>query len=86
MWRVAIEPALLFLSPFIVYIAVQFLRRNSPFATDSWSRATVSTLTLLGLGVAILGVFLFGVSAERHSGAYVPAHIEDGKLVPGKME
>lgn len=86
MWRVALEPALLFLSPFIVYAAVQFLRRNSPFTIESWDGATVSTLTLVGLATAIVGVLFFGVAAQRHTGAYVPAHVENGKLVPGRLE
>jgi hypothetical protein len=28
----------------------------------------------------------FGIFAPRHAGAYVPAHIENGKLVPGRMQ
>jgi len=86
MWRVALEPALLFLSPFVAYVAVLVLRRNTPFAGASWSRGTVSTLTLVGLVAAVVGIVFFGINAERHSGAYVPAHIENGRLVPGKME
>jgi hypothetical protein len=86
MWRFMIEPALLFLSPFAFYAASLMLRRTPPFTGDAWSRGTVSWLTLAGLVVAISGMILVGVYAERHSGAYVPAHIENGKLVPGKLD
>lgn len=86
MWRVIWKPLLLFLLPFIGYAALLVLRRTPPFASRNWSRGTVSRLTLAGLFAAIVGVFLFGVFAERHYGAYVPAHIEDGAVVPGHME
>ena len=86
MWRAMLEPALLFLAPFIAYIALLVLRRNTVFISDSWSRSTVSLLTLAGLAAAVAWIVYLGFNAERHSGAYVPAHIEDGKLVPGRME
>jgi hypothetical protein len=86
MWRAMLEPALLFLAPFIAYAALLVLRRNTVFISDSWGRGTVSLLTLAGLAAAVLWFVYLGFNAERHSGAYVPAHIENGKLVPGRME
>jgi MFS family permease len=86
MWRFLLEPALLFLSPFAFYAATLLLRRTPPFAGYYWSRGTLSWLTLVGLAVAVAGMLLFGIFAERHGGAYVPAHIENGKLVPGRLE
>jgi hypothetical protein len=43
-------------------------------------------LTLLGLVIAVIGMFAFGIFADRHLGAYVPAHIENGVVVPGRMQ
>jgi len=86
MWRAMLEPALFFLAPFLAYAALLVLRRNAVFIGDSWGRGTVSLLTLAGLAAAVAWMVYFGFKAERHSGAYVPAHIEDGKLVPGRME
>jgi len=86
MWRVIWRPDLLFLLPFIGYAVLLVLRRTTPFASRNWSQGTVSTLTLAGLLAAVIGVFLFGVFAQRHLGAYVPAHIVNGTLVPGHME
>lgn len=86
MWRVVLEPALLFLSPFVLYAAALLAFRTPPFAAYYWSRGTLSWLTLAGLCVAVVGMLLLGVFAERHSGAYVPAHIENGRLVPGRLE
>jgi hypothetical protein len=86
MWRAMLEPALLFLAPFIAYAILLVLRRNAVFLGDSWGRGTVSLLTLAGLVAAVAWFVYIGFNAERYSGAYVPAHIENGKLVPGRME
>jgi hypothetical protein len=31
-------------------------------------------------------MFAFGLSAPRGHGAYVPAHVENGRLIPGHIE
>jgi len=86
MWRVIERPVLFFALPFIFYAVLLLLRRTTPFASRNWSQGTISMLTLAGLVAAILGVFSFGLFAERHLGAYVPAHIENGRVVPGHLE
>jgi hypothetical protein len=86
MWRAILEPVLLFSSPFIVYALYLILRRNYPLAMKHWSKTAISALTLAGLAIAAGGMLTFGILAPRHKGAYVPAHIEDGKLVPGHMQ
>jgi len=42
-------------------------------------------LTIAGLVVAIVGMIMLGLST-RNQGAYVPAHIEDGRLAPGRFQ
>jgi len=86
MWRALIEPVLLFTSPFITYAIYLALRQNYPFALEHWSKSAVSTLTLAGLAMAVGGMLALGIFAPRHEGAYVPAHIEGGKLVPGRIQ
>lgn len=86
MWRMIVQPALLFLSPFAAYICYLALRRTYPFAVYHWTQSAMSALALAGLVVAVAGMLLFGIFAERHEGAYVPAHIENGRLVPGRMQ
>jgi hypothetical protein len=86
MWRVVLRPALLFLLPFMLYAVWLLLRRMAPFGRDHWGGGVVSTLTLLGLVIAVVGMFAFGIFADRHLGAYVPAHIENGIVVPGHMQ
>lgn len=86
MWRAVLEPLAFFLTPFLAYGVFLGLRRRYPLAVDHWSRGVFSTLSLIGLVIAAAGMLLLGLLAERHTGAYVPAHIENGKLVPGRMQ
>ncbi len=86
MWRILLEPALLFASPFAVYMIYLALRRTYPFTVDHWTHGVASTLALAGLATAAAGMLAFGFFAVRHEGAYVPAHIENGKLVPGRLQ
>jgi Family of unknown function (DUF6111) len=86
MLRVLLEPALLFALPFAVYVLYMSVRRRYPFAVEAWSHSRVATLALAGLAVAAIGVIALGALAPRQQGAYVPAHIENGRLVPGHFE
>lgn len=85
MWRAIVEPLLLFATPFVVYALFHLLQRRWPFVAELWSRGVVSTLAIAGLVVAIAGMVLLGLTG-LHQGAYVPAHVEDGKLKPGRFQ
>jgi hypothetical protein len=86
MWRAIIEPALLFATPFALYALFHVAQRRWPFVAELWSRGTVSTLTIAGLVTAILGMVALGLLSSRNQGAYVPAHIENGRLAPGRFQ
>ncbi|MBV1700949.1 MAG: hypothetical protein KGQ46_03915 [Hyphomicrobiales bacterium] len=86
MLREILDPLALFATPFLIYallmpaIAARFPKESR------WSRGHVSVLALIGLTMALVGVLAFGFSAKRHFGQYVPAHIENGQLMPGHMD
>ncbi len=90
MWRVVLRPALLFLPALHALCGLGFSCAGAtPYGRDHWGGGVVSTLTtltLLGLVIAVIGMFAFGIFADRHLGAYVPAHIENGVVVPGRMQ
>jgi hypothetical protein len=86
MWRAVLDPLLLFASPFAAYAVYLILRQKYPFTVEHWSRGAVSTLALTGLAVAVTGMLAFGIFAPRHGGAYIPAHIENGRIVPGRLQ
>jgi hypothetical protein len=79
----SIEGAL-FLAPFVAYGLFLWAVREGILHPDQWS---IRVLVLLGLLAAAFTAAGFVVIAEydgvpAHS-TYVPAHIENGQLVPG---
>ena len=86
MLRLVSEGATLFLLPFGAYAVLLVAQRRYPFIRDAWSSGSLTWLAGAGLGLAVLGLLLLGLSGERHRGAYVPAHVDNGRLIPGHME
>ncbi|MDR3461301.1 MAG: DUF6111 family protein, partial [Beijerinckiaceae bacterium] len=78
MGRSISELALLYLIPFAAYFLYLMLRRVYILSFDHWTRRVVATLSLSGLAFVLIGLLATGFFAERHEGAYQPAHIENG--------
>ena len=81
MWRVLLEPAAFFVAPFVVFVAWLLVRGQHPLKPVHWPGHVVVSLTIAGLVVAIAGVLWFGFEHDRPTGAYVPAHVENGRVV-----
>lgn len=86
MLRVIGEPLLLFSLPFLVYAVIVILLSKRLEKGRAWSVGHVSGLVLAGLAAALGGLLLLGYEGPNHRGAYIPAHIESGQLVPGRWE
>lgn len=86
MARAWIEPLLLFLTPFFLYALYLVARRRMPHGRSHWPPAAIAGLTVAGLCLAIGGLVLVGLMQPRERGAYRPAHIENGRLAPGRFE
>jgi len=86
MAREVFEPLALFLSPFAVYALYLGLRARYPLEVEHWTRGRVSIMTLIGLAAAVLGFVAINAFAPRGRGVYIPAHVEKGVLVPGRIE
>ena len=74
----------IFLIPFAVYAAFLIATRSGLLVQSSWP---LHILARLSIGALLLVVVSF-VLLAHYSGApphstYIPAHIENGKLVPG---
>jgi len=83
-----IRPALteigIFLIPFGVYALFLIATRSGLFVQSSWPIHLVARLLLGSLLLVILSlVMLANFSGGPPHSTYVPAHIENGKLVPG---
>ncbi|HEV2958143.1 MAG TPA: DUF6111 family protein [Xanthobacteraceae bacterium] len=74
----------LFLAPFVAYAVFLWATRAGVLDPDSWPRQRLAWLTIAAL-VLLLGSFFVLAQFEhsRPGSTYVPAHVEDGKFVPG---
>ena len=86
MLRVILEPTAFFLVPFAAYALYLVAKGRDLLDLAHWTQTRVGALTMAGLAAAIAGVLYFSVLGPRHVGAYTPAHIENGVLVPGRFE
>jgi uncharacterized YccA/Bax inhibitor family protein len=83
-----IRPALteigIFLIPFGVYVLFLLATRSGVLAPASWPIRMVAQLLLGSLLLVILSLVLLAqFSGGSPNSSYVPAHVENGKLVPG---
>ena len=84
MTRVFVEELLLFLLPFALFALWLLLARKSPLARAHWS-GQVPWIVVAGLLRVVATLLYTGFTAPRGK-AYVPAHMEDGQFVPGRLE
>jgi len=87
MVRTGLIELLLFLTPFALYAAFLFATRAGVLDPKSWPVRHVLLLAIVAL-LMVIGSFIY---LAHFSGApvgttYVPAHLENGKLVPGAYE
>lgn len=85
MIRVVFEDILLFLLPFLAFGIVLVLLRRDVLHLGTWSRSSF-WLVLAGFAVVIGWTLWAGFFAERHRGAYIPPHMENGRPVQGGFE
>jgi 4-amino-4-deoxy-L-arabinose transferase-like glycosyltransferase len=72
------------LGPIPLAIAAAILVVLWVFGRRRWPRAPLVVIAILAAGVLCL--LALGLVADRHQGAYQPAHMENGRLIPGRME
>lgn len=84
MLRTLIEEFLLFVLPFCLFAGYLVVRRRNPFDVEHWS-GHLFWLSVVGLLLGIASFVYAGLVAPRHSGAFVPPHVENGRLVPGQF-
>jgi Family of unknown function (DUF6111) len=86
MARSLLESLALFSAPFVLYALFLVFRARHPLLVASWSRGALFWLTLGGLLLAIAGFVAAGLNGERIGGAYIPAHMDHGRLTPGHFQ
>ncbi|HLG82312.1 MAG TPA: DUF6111 family protein [Bradyrhizobium sp.] len=84
MIRQALTETGIFLIPFAVYALFLIATRSGLLVQTSWPIHLVARLVLASLLLIILSlVMLANFSGSPPNSTYVPAHVENGKLVPG---
>jgi hypothetical protein len=83
-----IRPALtevgIFLIPFVVYTLFLIATRSGLLMQTSWPVHIIAKLALGSLVLVLISlVMLANFSGGSPNSTYIPAHIENGKLVPG---
>ena len=84
MIRPVLTEALLFLTPFVLYAVFLWATKSGVLDLKSWPLGRVITLAIVAL-LLVLGSFVYFAhfSGAPPGSTYVPAHMEDGKFVPG---
>jgi hypothetical protein len=74
----------IFLIPFAVYVLFLLATRSGLLVPVNWPLHLVSKLTVAALVLVIASLVLVAtLSGAPPRSTYVPAHIENGRLVPG---
>ncbi len=82
MLRILLQVALPFLAPFLVFLAYRLLvtRGRGLLVSTPWFLLVSSGLALACVALAALAF----VGGAEPGSTYVPARIEDGRVVPGR--
>ena len=84
MIRPVLTELAIFLIPFAAYALFLIATRSGVLASSSWPVHLVAKLVLGSLLLVIISfVLLAHFSGAPPDSTYIPAHIENGRLVPG---
>ncbi|MET0605870.1 MAG: DUF6111 family protein [Beijerinckiaceae bacterium] len=85
MTRIILEVVLFFVIPFVAFAGWLVASRQPVMSKESWEGAG-GWLSIVGAAIVVASLVWLGFTAERRSGAYEPAHIENGVIVPGRTQ
>lgn len=76
---------LLFATPFLLYAVFLWATRAGVMDVESWPLHRLASLAIVAL-MLVLGSFIYfsHYSGSKPGSTYIPAHIEDGKFIPGQ--
>jgi hypothetical protein len=84
MIRPVLTELAIFLIPFVAYALFLIATRSGVLVSSSWPVHLVAKLVLGSLLLVIISfVLLAHFSGAPPDSTYIPAHIENGRLVPG---
>jgi hypothetical protein len=85
MIRPVLTELLLLATPFVLYAVFLWATKAGVMDPESWPVSRIVWLAGVAL-MLVLGSFLYfaNYKGSKPGGRYVPAHVEDGKFVPGR--
>ncbi len=87
MIRPLLIQAALFLLPFAAYAVFLWATRAGAVDPTTWSFKTLGWLTGAALALIVVSfVIMAQFGGAPPNSTYVPAHMEDGRLVPGRTQ
>ena len=84
MTRAILIEVMFFLLPFVAFAVYLVVVRRNPFEGEGW-RGPRAWLVMAGLVLVIASLLYKGITADRSLEAFVPTHVEDGRVVPGRF-
>jgi hypothetical protein len=84
MIRPVLTEILLFVAPFVLYAVFLWATKAGVLDVTSWPLSRLAWLTIVALAL-VVGSFLYFAhfSGSKPGSEYIPAHLENGKFVPG---
>ncbi|HEX4043833.1 MAG TPA: DUF6111 family protein [Xanthobacteraceae bacterium] len=84
MIRPFLTEAGLFLTPFVVYVGFLLVTRSDLLLPAAWTARRLASLLIVSLAL-VVGSFLVlaQFSGAPPGSTYVPAHVDNGRFVPG---
>ena len=87
MIRPILTELLMFLTPFALYVVFLWATKAGVLHPDSWPVSRIATLTIVALALMIVAfVYFADYSGAPVGSTYTPAHMENGKFVPGQIK
>ena len=87
MIRIGFTEVALFAAPFVLYAVFLWATKAGVMDLESWPLSRIAWLSIAAL-VLVVGSFVYfaNFSGAPPGSTYVPAHIENGKFVPGQAK
>lgn len=87
MLRVVLINIALFVLPFCLYALYFYIReRRQNAAVIEWKNMPLAILLQTGVGLIVAGMLVTAyMGGDDAGGTYVPARLENGRLVPGEV-
>ena len=85
MIRIGFTEIALFVAPFVLYAVFLWATKAGVMDAESWPVSRLAWLAIAAL-LLVVGSFVFfaNFTGAPPGSTYVPAHIENGKFVPGQ--